>query len=372
MSKVAIVKCSTYDREALFEALSKSLSLIGGIDTLLAAHAKVLIKPNLLSARNPDEAVTTHPEFVRALIRVLKQKKCDISVGDSPSGFSGDFVERVYEVTGMKAVCAEEGAVLVKFDESKIINGIPIAKRVLESDVVISLPKFKTHGLVVMTGAIKNMYGAVPGLSKVEFHKKFPDPGEFSKLIVDVFSLARPHLSIVDGIWSMDGDGPAGGRVRHLGLIIAGFDAVSVDSVLCRIVGIKPDEIDMIAEAHRRNLGTSHSDDIEVLGENIKDVAVTDFRLASSSILKKIPPPLMKMLSRFIFLRPYINTVLCVTCRMCVKNCPMHTIIQKDNYLKIDYSTCINCLCCFEVCPHAAIEIRKSFLVKIFSLLQKK
>ncbi len=369
-SKVSIVRCKSYDKDLLFEALNKGISLIGGVETIVKENSGVLIKPNLLSARKPDEAVTTHPEFIRAIIKVLKKRNCKISLGDSPSGYGSNLVEKIYEVTGMQSVCRQEGINLIKFDEAVMIDGIPVAKSILESDLVISVPKFKTHNITVLTGAIKNMFGAVTGLTKVEFHKRFPSPAEFSRFIARVFSLTKPGLSIADGIIAMEGEGPSGGRPRNLGVVVIGCDAVSVDAVLAHIANIPVKEITTIVEANRLGLGESDISNIEVLGEDLKEIAVKDFRLPCISVLMKLPRPVAKGIARFITFKPHIDKRQCTMCNICVKSCPVSTIKERKGHLKIYYDKCINCMCCFEVCTFGAVKIKKSLLVKIFSIVK--
>lgn len=370
MSKVAIVKCKDYERETLNVTLERGFSLIGGLDSLVKENSTVLIKPNLLSARKPEEAVTTHPEFIRAIIKILKKKNCNISLGDSPSGYGSNLIDSIYEVTGMKALCSEEDVRLVKFDEARIIDSIPIAKNVLESDLVITVPKLKTHGITVITGAIKNMFGAVVGLTKVEFHKKFPKPKQFSKFIARVFSLVRPGLSIVDAISAMEGEGPSGGLPRNLGVMLMGQDAVSVDAVIAHLINIDPKNITSVSEAARLKLGEADIRNIEILGESLKDVAVKDFKLAGNSILSRLPEPILESIASLINFKPYIDTAKCTRCNICVKSCPTGMIKEKNNHLRISYDNCINCLCCFEVCTFGAVNIKKSLLVKIFSIIQ--
>ncbi len=370
MSKVAIVRCKSYDKDLLFKALNKGISLIGGIETIVKENSRVLIKPNLLSARRPEEAVTTHPEFVRAVIRMLKERNCDISVGDSPSGYGSNLVDNIYEVTGIKSVCSQENVNLVKFDEATVIDGIPIARHALKQDAVISLPKFKTHGITVITGAIKNMFGLVTGLTKVEFHKKFPSPDEFSRFIARFFSSVKPTLSIVDGILAMDGEGPSGGRVRNLGLVVMGKDAVSVDSVLAGIANIDVKNVSSIVEAGRLNLGEADINNIEILGERLQDAVVKDFKLAGRSVLLSLPAPLMNVISGLVSFKPHINKKKCTRCNICLKSCPVDTIEERGGYLEIRHDKCINCLCCFEVCTFGAVSIKKSFLVGLISRIK--
>ncbi|MBM3254598.1 MAG: 4Fe-4S dicluster domain-containing protein, partial [Candidatus Omnitrophica bacterium] len=171
-------------------------------------------------------------------------------------------------------------------------------------------------------------------------------------------------------ILAMDGEGPSGGRIRNLGLIVIGQDAVSVDTILARIANIDVNEISTITEVNKLGIGESNLEAIEIRGENLKAITVKDFKLPSSSILARLPKPIVKNVARLITFKPYINKKQCTRCNICVRSCPVNTIKEKNNYLQINYSGCINCMCCFEVCAFGAVEIKRSFLVKIFSIME--
>ncbi|MDD5429041.1 MAG: DUF362 domain-containing protein, partial [Candidatus Omnitrophica bacterium] len=235
MVKVSLVKCQDYDRDKVFDAVKRCVDLVGGIGAYVRPGTKVLIKPNLLSARTPEEGVDTHPEVVRAVVRLVKAAQGVPIIGDSPGGYGAN-IDEIFDKSGMRAMAKEEGAELVKFTASKSIDGIPFTRYLFDCDSVISVPKFKTHCLTVMTAGIKNMYGTVVGLHKVECHSKAPNEEDFVKIIAKVYSVAKPRLTIVDGITAMEGDGPSGGKTRQMGLLMAGADAVAIDAVAAAII----------------------------------------------------------------------------------------------------------------------------------------
>lgn len=369
-SKVSIVKCKDYDEKNLQAVLNKSLDLIGGINNFVKSTDKVLIKPNLLSATTPETAIDTHPEFVRSVIKLVKQTGAKIFLGDSPSVWGRpQEVDNVYEKSGMKQIAEEENIELVKFDRSRLKSGYPIAIWADECDCIISLPKFKTHDLTILTGAIKNLFGLIPGLYKTELHKRALSSPEMAEVLADIYSVVKPKLSIVDGILALEGDGPAsGGTPRNLGLILASSDAVAVDSVMAAIMGLRPKDVLSTKEAAERNLGCADFDDIEILGENIQDVIVSDYKLPQTSILNKIPRPFLTLGKSFLRFRPIIDESKCTVCGLCVKACPVSAISIENKHTRINNAKCVLCLCCKEVCPQGAVSVKKSLVAKMIGI----
>ncbi len=365
-SKVAITRCSDYSTGNVESAVRRAIALLHPIDKIIKPKSKVLLKPNLLMAIEPEKGVTTHPEVVRAAIRILKEIDCSVSIGDGPGAWGSEpDMDIVYKETGMARVAKEEGASLVRFIP-KWVNGYPLASCLEAHDYIVNLPKFKTHDLMILTGAIKNMFGAVPGNYKVNLHRKFPRPEDFSKMLVDIFQLAKPHLTIIDSIISMEADGPASnGILKELGLIIIGTDAVAIDSILALIMGLKPEAILTTKEAVKRQLGKANPDQIEILGEKLSSVAPRQFILPKGSFVTKLPHPLLKMLEAVMKLYPVIKHKKCTKCMICVNLCPKK-VISLDVKIIINYKGCISCFCCKENCPEGAIYVKKTL---IFNLL---
>ena len=372
-SKVSIVKCDNYDREKLLSSVRKSLDLVGGISSFIKEGDKVLIKPNLLSATTPDTGVDTHPEFARAVIKIVKETGAKIYLGDGPSvwGRPQD-VDLVYEKSGMKSLAYEEGVNLVRFNKVIMKSSYPFTSWVDECDRIISLPKFKTHDLMTLTGAIKNLFGLIPGLYKTELHRRALKAEDFSKILVDIYSIVKPTLSIVDGVVSMEGDGPAsGGQLRNLGLIIASSDGVALDSVLSTIMGLKPEDILSTREAGRRGLGNTRLDNIEISGEEIKDLIIRDYKLPQVSLLKRTPKPFLQLAKGLFRFRVKINYSKCKKCQLCIKGCPVQAIELQDNKIKVNHTKCVLCLCCKEICPEGAVVLSKSIFARILSIVMR-
>ncbi|PIQ85173.1 MAG: hypothetical protein COV73_06030, partial [Candidatus Omnitrophica bacterium CG11_big_fil_rev_8_21_14_0_20_43_6] len=285
-AKVSVVKCDSYEPAQVEQAIRESLAFLGGINCFIKPNSKVLVKPNLLLSKGPEYGITTHPEVVRAVIRLLKEIGCKIIVGDGPSvwGKYIDNVDEVYEATGIKKVCQDEGVELVKFDKRRMRDKFPLTVHLDECDHLISLPKFKTHEWTLITGAIKNLFGLVSGTYKTELHKNYFAAEKFAGILVDIYAEAKPSLTIIDGILAMEGDGPAtSGTPRQLGLLMAGADCVALDSVMAKIMGIAPLKVLTIKEAAGRNLGEADLSKIKIEGEDIGQLKIRPFSLPKNS-----------------------------------------------------------------------------------------
>jgi len=389
---VSIVKCNSYEPEIVEQALRNTLSLLGGITFFVKPFSRVLLKPNLLMSKPPEYAITTHPEVVRAVIHILKEINCKIVVGDSPSVW-GQYIENldeVYNITGIKKVCQEEGVQLISFDKRRMRDKFPLAVALDECDYLINLPKFKTHEFTLISGAIKNLFGLVSGTYKTELHKNYFPPSEFAKILVDIYQEARPALTIIDGILAMEGDGPAtSGTTRNLNLLLGGFDCVALDTVMARIMGITDREVLSTKEAALRGLGQSQLDKIEIAGEDIEKLNIRPFILPKASLkISKLPKLIQELIKLLIKYYPYSLRAKCSRCGHCVGVCPTKCITLVKNgirfpsrktvsgdfaeretmVLKFDYNKCIACFCCQESCPEAAISVKKSILARLIGL----
>ncbi len=371
-SRVSIIRCDSYDAPRVQEAIGQAIELLGGISNFVRPGSRVLVKPNLLMAKEPQAGITTHPEVVRAVIRILKKIDCSILVGDSPSVFGKEIenVGEVYARSGIKRVCEEEGVKLAEFNKRRLRKGIPLTTLLDECDYLVSIAKFKTHNLTLLTAAIKNLFGLVVGTYKTELHKNYFYPEDFSKVLVDIYEESRPALTVVDAVVAMEGDGPAAaGKLRNTNLLLAGADCVALDSILAQIMGVRPLDILTTKEAATRGLGAADNRSIEILGERLKDVIAKPFLLpAASGTTRFIPRPLIKLAWKMVKYRPYCLYDKCIRCGACIKACPYKCITLKDQRLVFDYSECIACFCCQEVCPQAAIKVKKSLLAKIVGL----
>lgn len=370
-SKVAIVKCPDYNPEDLYVSIEKAINLLGGLKSFFKKDEKILVKPNLLVATSPDSGIITHPEFIRAMVKLLKSCGCKIFLGDSPSNYGyAERIDEVYEASGVKEIARQEDIQLVKFDRAIRRDGIVLTEWIQRVDGLVSLPKFKTHSITTLTAGIKNLFGLVPGYYKTEFHKQAHTESELAKILAKIYALSKPRLSIVDAIVALEGDGPANsGQRRNVGLILAGTDAVAVDSILTKIMGLEPEQVLTNSIASDMGLGVMDMDNIEVLGEKLQSCIIKDFKLPHKSIINFIPPVLQRVAKAFLNFRLVVDNGKCQRCGLCVKACPEEAIRAKeDKTIEFDYSKCLTCLCCQETCPYAAIRIKKSLLAKMLRM----
>ena len=366
-SKVALVECPNYQAENIDGAVRRVIELIGGIDSIIKPNSKVLVKPNLLTDSSPEDCVTTHPRVVEAVINVLKKVSAEICVGDSPGVIGrGKSAESVYEATGIKEVCQRQDVELAYFDKVVVKNSFPLTDWVDKCDYIVNVPKFKTHSITTLTAAVKNLYGLVLGYHKARLHKERVTPKEFSKVIVDIFSQAKPALTVVDGVVVLEGEGPgSAGTKRDAGLILAGEDAVSVDSVLAAVMGLFPTDIYTTKEAASRGLGQADLQNIEIEGGELGEFIKDKFKLPSAYFYHKLPAPLLHIAGRLIAYKMQISHSSCQACGKCEEICPQHAIHSQEKRVFIDPRACILCACCQEVCPYRAINIKKSLLLKL-------
>lgn len=382
-AQVAVQSCSSYSVDNVQQATQACMDSLGGFSSYINPGDLVLLKPNLLQAKPPEEYITTHPALVEAVINMVKDAGGIPQVGDSPGAFDRG-MEKYWRVTGLTEVCNRLDAELVNFETSgsyhKTIHGRDyyIAKPVLDADLLINLPKIKTHGLTIFTCAIKNLYGTVPGFTKVEYHKQAPQPSKFSEKVVDIFALNQPCLNIVDGVIGMEGNGPSSGDPKKLGMILASDDGVALDSLITHILGRDPLKIPTNRIAYEQGLGESDIKKINVLGE-VPQIDNFKWPPKMSSTLDVIPGPLAKGLMKLWWTRPAINPEKCSKCRRCQESCPTDALKrpgeisedQKAYIPEFNYADCINCLCCMEMCPEKAVYHDKSLLYKFTSLFMR-
>lgn len=368
MTAVAIARCYTYDPAEVRAAVERALEPLGGIGAFVKPGQTVLLKPNLLQAALPEEMITTHPVLVEAVVLLVKRAGGLPSLGDSPAGAVRS-VQDYWRTTGMWEVCERHGVELVQFEKGGVVQlarrgrKYHVAKSVAEADVVVNLPKLKTHGLTMLTCAVKNMYGAIPGLKKSNYHKEAPLPGEFSAIVADVYALAKPRLTIVDGITGMDGAGPSAGQPKQLGLVLAGADGVAVDAVATHLLGRRPLSVPTTRTASRQRLGEADLAKIRLLGETVE--IRRDFRWPPGWFFVLVPGPLARIAARLFRIKPAIQPALCVNCGFCVESCPVSALKPTAAVPEFDYRLCINCLCCQEMCPQHAVYQRKSAIARL-------
>jgi uncharacterized protein (DUF362 family)/Pyruvate/2-oxoacid:ferredoxin oxidoreductase delta subunit len=375
--RVALARCESYHLPVLEDCLRKLLGLLGGISEFVKNGDRVLIKINLLSGKPPEKAVTTHPSLVEAVVNLVKEAGGIPAIGDSPgeratiTGLARAYrtagFEEVSRKTGIPLVSFEDDVMEVKNSQGRLYKRFTVTKRIKDFDVIISVPKLKTHPLTCITAGVKNNFGFIPGLRKTEFHLKLPDRELFSEMLIDLLGAVKIDLVILDAIVAMEGNGPAGGVPRNVGAIIASKNVVALDFVACQLIGHKnPLAIPTNRIAVERRIFLPGN--IEISGEKIEDLEVKDFKRIPQDVSQKIPQFLMKGLKGLLSPKPKIIDELCNHCFYCLESCPVKCVDKtKNGKLSIRYSDCIRCFCCLELCSQGAIVIKTPWWMKLFT-----
>jgi uncharacterized protein (DUF362 family)/NAD-dependent dihydropyrimidine dehydrogenase PreA subunit len=361
---IAVRRCFDYNPEEIEKHIAWLYKESDGPDP---AGKKILLKPNILSDDEPLKATTTHPDVVEAVINFLQAKGATVLVGDSPTFDTCKFTG---EKCGIRQVVDKCGATWVRFNEAAIVrkvgtSEIKITALITQVDLIISLSKMKNHELMILSGAIKNIFGFVPAFNKALQHVKYPDRYKFGEFFVDLEEAIKPHFHIMDGIVAMEGPGPGNGYPKKVNVLLASVNPLALDIVASRILGYNPLDIPTNKIALERGILLKKMDDIIIKGPDPETLVVRDFKRiqkgGEAGILfkyfkKKIP--LLRRLSK----RPVFNSNLCIGCSKCIDICPVRTLRfdnKKINKVLVNEAGCIHCYCCQEVCRERAIEIKR-------------
>lgn len=376
-NNVYFAAAASYDQQTVDAAVERLFCQLPAAEAL--AGKKVLLKPNLLAKHAPEKAVTTHPALVRAVIRAVRLRgAASIMVTDSPGGvYNPAILRSIYKVSGLADVCREEGAALYTDCRSretasggKLVRAFTLIEPVLDCDVLINLPKLKTHMMTGLSAATKNLFGCIPGLQKAEWHMRFPDKERFGEMLIDLLGCVKPGFAILDGILAQEGDGPAGGTPRMVGLVAAAENHLQMDLALCHMLNIRPKDVPYLNAAIGWGLCPERFDLACARGEGELCRPIPGYRLPSSwgsvDFADKAPRAVrwaVPAVERLLAPRPVINKRLCIGCGKCAEICPQHTITVQGK-AHIHPARCIRCFCCHEMCPVKAIDTRRSFLLK--------
>ena len=372
---VSIARCAEYEPSELATALEESLRPLGGMQAFVRPGQSVFLKVNLLSKAEPDRMVTTHPEVVRAVVRAVQAAGGRVSIGDSPGGrTSPASAAKLFQVTGMAKVAESEGARLVLLDDEHVRVPVPdrakyasltLGAAAVEADVLITLPKFKTHGFMTLTGAVKNQFGLVPGLEKAQFHLKVPTRPDFADMLIDINEACMPALAIMDAVVGMEGEGPAGGSPKPIGALLASRDVYALDVVMTSVAGLGADDVPTTKAAAKRGLGPADVDDVEVVGVGWREVAPTGFVLPQKDLSNRLSPAMVERAKGLVTAKPFLpDPAVCTSCGTCADDCPAEAITMKDGRPTFDYGECIRCYCCQELCPPQAIKLKCNWVVR--------
>lgn len=374
MNKVSILAVPEYLPELLDAAVEEHFKLLE-LDALLRVGMRVTLKPNLLMKRTPEEATTTHPELVAAVARALKRRGItSITLADSPGGpYTPAMLNIIYKASGMTDMARREGIIL-NTDISNVslvsmglrVKSFNIISPVVDTDLLINICKLKTHCMTGLSGAVKNLFGCIPGLQKPEFHYRFKEPADFCDMLVDISETVRPAVTFVDAVLSMEGDGPSAGKPIKTGLTLCSKSYYDLDVVLCRLIHMPQQQAQTVQAAYRRGLAAKY-EDIELCGSPELMDSIEKFRLPATKSLnfnhylpKFMHATVDKFTEHFVTPRPVINEKACIGCGKCAESCPAKTIALAQGKAHIGYEKCIKCYCCHEMCPVKAIEVKRN------------
>ncbi|MBN2208507.1 MAG: DUF362 domain-containing protein [Candidatus Coatesbacteria bacterium] len=373
---VSIVRCESYKLEALGPAIAEACKLIACEDLETYVGKRVLLKVNLLNGANPDASANTHIEFSRGVIRYLKSRGLTPVVSDS----SGPFEDTMgcFARSGYAAMCKEEGTsilplsqngyVRIEIPDGRQIRSVLASRLFLDADLVISLPKVKTHVQTVFTGGVKNFFAVLPLAERRRFHR-LSKYEAFSESIVDLYSAVGRGIALMDGIVGMQGNGPSSGSPKELGLVLASRNAANLDVVACSVIGLSRNRVHTVKDTIERGMAAP-IENIEVLGPAPSEVArrfdiPVRLLLRANPIIEKLTDIVLGLHASAL----EVKTAKCTACGHCRDICPVGAIVI-DKHCRIDYSECIKCYCCFEVCPYGAIQRKQPFGGRILRRLR--
>ena len=379
MEKVYLKSCESYENSGLVDKIHQGFTQIG-FDPKLFSGMRVGLKPNLLLPSHPNRAIITHPLFFKAVVQIIKDYDGKPILLENPAIHNLNTVIKKTPyadlIQSLEIDVAEMlPTQLIQFDRAYRFKKNEISKAFFDIDMLINLPKLKTHGLTVMTGALKNLFGVIPGLKKSRMHLKAPSQDDFSHYLMDLFGALihgfdppKPILHIMDGILGMEGEGPGlSGTPRQIGVLIMGRDPLAVDWTATQIINISPEDVPTLKIGFERSFCVSSPDEIEVVGDHLADLQLQSFNFSKNSIFSNaVRWPFTSSLFKQLFVeKPVPNPEKCTLCYQCQKICPTTAISRATSHAKIpmyDYNACIRCFCCMEICPEAAIQTQKGYL----------
>ena len=351
LEKVSIVRCNSYKQEEVDKAVRKALKLA---DIELPKRKKVLIKPNIVGIYKKNQiAVSTNPSIVEAICKLLKENNCRTSVGESSfmnteEIFAKSGIGKVAKKYGKQIIFEQDKLVRIHDNKAKILNSFQISKTLKDADLIINLPKLKTHQLAKYTGAIKNLYGCIPGGMKQKLHKKAQTQKKFARLLIDIYQNIKPEINIMDAVIGMEGKGPSSGEPRKTNYILASKNSVSLDVASAKLMGYNPKKIPAIKEAVKRKLGSYK---FQLVGLN----KLPDFNFEKPHVEGKLTKGFLNLFRQ----RPIVvDEKKCIKCGTCMRKCPMHAITLKP-YPIVNREKCIRCFCCMEICRQGALSLKE-------------
>lgn len=383
--KVSVVPCRDYSTEEVRKALGNLLEPLGGLSFIKKGMTAV-IKTNLVTAMKPDTAAVTHPALLCCLAKMLTEAGAEVIIGDSPGGpFNSAYLNLVYSVSGVREA-EKYGAKLnddfgqknAVFENAAVLKSFTYTSYLDKADVIIDFCKLKSHGMLALSAAAKNMFGVIPGIMKPEYHYRFPEHRDFANMIIDIdeYFKDKIKLCIVDAVVAMEGNGPTQGTPKKIGALIASANPHAADLLCAKIIGAEPEELPLVFAAQKRGLIPESADELEIYGD-YRPFVQTDFKVITSvnSIgftgqgKNHFLNFISSLAGRILKSEPRLNKKECVGCNVCGKICPAKAIKITDGKAVIDRSKCIRCFCCQEFCPKGAMKVHRNIFGKIASKL---
>ena len=377
-SPVVMTPCESYDGATVKAALEAVLAPIGGLDWVREGMT-VGIKANLVSAMKPEECATTHPSLLCALTEMLRSRGARVIIGDSPGGvYTAAFVNHVYSAAGLTA-CEAAGAELNRdlgvadthFPEAHVLKSFTYTAWLDTCDAIIDFCKLKSHGMMGMSAAAKNLFGVIPGTMKPEYHFRFPDMRDFARMLVDIndYFADKVRLTLVDAVEGMEGNGPTKGTPRHIGVLLASASPHTADVICARLIGLSEDAVPTLQAARERRLLPDTVTLISTVPEKgAEDFAVSDFEhvaVRRGHLFTSKGRLVSKVLEKLLDSRPKLRESECVGCAKCANICPAEAIVMENKKAVIHRDKCIRCFCCQEFCPTGAMKVKRTLIARI-------
>ena len=374
-NRVWLAQCPDYG-QSLEEKIEKAFDALQVWDKIRPGM-RVVLKPNLVMSSKPEQAIITHPAFTAAVGKCVQKAGGRVVIAESPGGpYTPAAMKAMFRATGYRDMAEACGFTLytdcksreVTLPQAKRCRELSVVEPFLDRDYLIDLPKLKTHSMVGFSGAVKNLFGTVPGLQKPELHCRFPEREPFSEMLCDLCHFLGPDLSLMDGIWAMEGNGPTGGQRRDLYVIAGSESPWALDVAAASLVGLEPEKITMLWEGHERGYGPLDLSELELVGDPMETLLAPDFLKAEASstdFIDRLPKFLRPAAKKLATPYPRIDKKRCVGCGKCAESCPQHTISLRDGKAVIRYQNCIRCFCCHEMCPKHVVQIKRLGLLRL-------
>lgn len=381
--EVYLVPCSDYTQAG--EKLRVLIDKMGGMGRYAAHGEQILLKVNLLQPAPPERAVSTHPAVVSAIAELVRDAGASALIADSPGSgypFTEPVLRKIYKVSGMNEAAAASGAALnfdtscreVSYPQGRLMKRFEVMAPVAQANGILNLCKLKTHVFMGMTGAVKNNFGVIPGLSKVGYHAKLQQKEQFAQMLLDLCNYVSPRLSIMDAVLGMEGEGPGvSGTPRPIGLLLAAESPLALDVAAAEIIGLDLSQNPLLLAARALGLSPTSPTELTIIGPALETLKLPDFKLPSAIRRDMLPlkwwqKPLEGALKSALTQTPRVDPALCVGCGICRDACPATAIQVTDRPQKkahVDPKRCIRCYCCHELCPKSAVELHRGGLSRL-------